>query len=343
MKSKIRLISIVAVMALLVMTAATVFAESGPSFGPSGQGAGVSATVDGSGGCDQPSGPTTDGRCITHSTDQSTITQFNSVSCNAGGLHTDNSYMRRFTLADFGIADTFNVASVDVGIEVATGATGTQPVDVNLYTIATGTPLTFANLGAPIGTTNASVADQAMTVLNIPVTGAAPAGADLVVEIFTPDGQTLGNSFFIGSNPNGQTGPTYLAAAACGVAEPTDTGAIGFPTMHMVLMVNGKVAGGPSPSPEGKTYEVTQTGSQGPADCWTFNADGTFTSSLGLGQWRLKGENATKARWVAQVGGSTSGWRVQGLTRLNGALRATQVLNGTATYSGIENASCGAP
>lgn len=340
MKSKIRLISIVAVMALLVMTAATVFAESGPSFGPSGQGAGVSASVDG-GGCDQ---PTSDGRCITHSTDQSTITQFNSVSCNAGGLHTDNSYMRRFTLADFGIADTFNVASVDVGIETAAGATGSQPVDVNLYTIATGTPLTFANLGAPIGTTNATVADQAMTVLNIPVTGAAPAGADLVVEIFTPEGQTAGNSFFVGSNPNGQTGPTYLAAADCGVPEPLDTASIGFPDMHLVLLVHGKVGdGGGGPSPEGKTYEVTQTGSQGPADCWTFNADGTFTSSLGLGRWRLKAETATKAKWASQVGGSVSGWRVNGVTRDDGRLRATQVLGGTATYSGIENASCGAP
>ena len=47
--------------------------------------------------------------------------------------------------------------------------------------------------------------------------------------MFTPEGQTAGNSFFIGSNAAGQTAPSYLAAAACGVTEPTDTAAIGFP------------------------------------------------------------------------------------------------------------------
>ena len=55
----------------------------------------------------------------------------------------------------------------------------------------------------------------------------------LVVEVFTPNGQTAGNSFFIGSNALGQTAPSYLAAADCGVTEPTDTAAIGFPGMHI--------------------------------------------------------------------------------------------------------------
>ena len=37
----------------------------------------------------------------------------------------------------------------------------------------------------------------------------------------------------------GQTAPSYLAAAACGVTEPTDTAAIGFPGMHIVMNVTG--------------------------------------------------------------------------------------------------------
>ena len=64
----------------------------------------------------------------------------------------------------------------------------------------------------------------------------------LVVEIFPPDGQTAGNSFFIGSNNLGQTAPSYLAAADCGVPEPTNTATIGFPDMHIVMNVTGDVS-----------------------------------------------------------------------------------------------------
>ena len=78
----------------------------------------------------------------------------------------------------------------------------------------------------------------------IPVTGTDPAGSELVVEIFTPDGQTAGHSFFIGSNNLGQTGPSYLLAADCGVTVPTPTGSIGFPGMHIVMNVTGEAGGG---------------------------------------------------------------------------------------------------
>ena len=81
---------------------------------------------------------------LTHSTSQSII-QFNSVSCNAGGLHTNNSYFRVFDLAnDFGINESIDVESVDFGVEQATGATGSQPITVNIYTLSG--PLLIANL-----------------------------------------------------------------------------------------------------------------------------------------------------------------------------------------------------
>jgi hypothetical protein len=101
-------------------------------------------------------------------------------------------------------------------------------------------------------------------------------------------------------------------------------------------------AGGGDPSPSGKTYEVYTT-LEGPADCWTFYEDGSFWSdSQGqLGQWVLKNANSTKARWVAQVGGS-SGWRVGGVTNVAGNLKASGLIT-MASYSGTENESCGAP
>ena len=178
---------------------------------------------------------------ITQSTDTSTVTALNSVSCNAGGLHADNSYLRRFFLnADHGIANAFSVQSLDWAIENASGANGSQPVDINLYSIPVGAPFTFANLTS-IGSTSLSVADTSLAGITSSVSGvvADPLNQDLVVEVFTPDGQTAGNSFFIGSNPGGETQPSYIAAAACGISEPTATGAIGFPGMQVIMVVNG--------------------------------------------------------------------------------------------------------
>ncbi len=179
---------------------------------------------------------------ITHSATQN-IVQFNSVSCNAGGLHTDNSYLREFDLDSFGLTNGLEVLEVEFGVEqAASGGGAGQPVSINLYTkINPAAPLTFGNL-TPIGSADVIVADQAFTVETVAVNGIAPAGSVLVVEVFTPDGQTDGHSFFIGSNPDGQTAPSYLAAADCGLPEPAPTGDIGFPGMHIVMNVTGDTA-----------------------------------------------------------------------------------------------------
>src|SRR5438045_4276873 len=66
----------------------------------------------------------------------------------------------------------------------------------------------------------------------------------------TPDGRPDRNRFFIGSNPDPETGPSYLSAADCGVPDPTPVAALGFPNMHIVFNVNGSCAQGtPTPTP----------------------------------------------------------------------------------------------
>jgi len=172
---------------------------------------------------------------ITHSSTQN-IVQFNSVSCNSGSLHANNSYWRSFVLADFGITEDFDITDIEIGVEQALGNGGSQPLTVNLYTTDVSFP---GGTLALIGTATYSVSDQALTVLSLPVSGLAPAGSELVVEIFTPDGQGAGNSFFIGSNPDGQTAASYLSAADCGVTDPTDVASLGFPDMHIVMNVTG--------------------------------------------------------------------------------------------------------
>jgi hypothetical protein len=183
---------------------------------------------------------------ITHSLSQS-IMASNSISCNSGGLHTDNSYMRVFDLqGSFGISGPINVTSVDFAIESASaGSGGTQPATINIYTLSG--PLLFSNLTL-IATQPLSVPNQTFGYMNVPISANIPAGSIMVVEIFTPDGQAAGNKLFLGSNNLGQTGPTYIAAALCGISEPTDVALIGFPNMQLVLNVNAD-ANGPASVP----------------------------------------------------------------------------------------------
>lgn len=184
---------------------------------------------------------------LTQSVDPLTIIAANSVSCNAGGAHADNTYMRRFDLdGEFALSAPFVVEGVDVGIETATGggASGSQPISVIAYSIANAAPMAFANL-VEVGRIDTTIADTASTVQAFAFTASQidPSTDDLVIEVFTPDGQAVGHSFFIGSNNLGQTAASYIAAAACGITEPTDTAAIGFPGMHIVMSVNGSTAG----------------------------------------------------------------------------------------------------
>ena len=176
---------------------------------------------------------------ITQSQSQSIVTG-NSVSCHLNYLHADTSYLRAFNLATFGISGPYNITEVRIGIEDARSGSGSgQPVTVRLYrkTNPAGS-LTFGNL-TQIGSANRTVPDQSLSLYTISVAGMAPEGSVLVVEVFTPNGQAAGNGFFVGSNPSGQTAPSYLAAADCGASEPTPTGDLGRPNMHIVMNVTG--------------------------------------------------------------------------------------------------------
>jgi hypothetical protein len=189
---------------------------------------------------------------ITHSASQA-IVALNSVACSPdGGLSTtDNGYLRHFVLDDFGITEDFDVTEVSFGIE---NLSIQQTVTVNLFRmIDPGGPFTYANFEL-IGTTEASLPPQQLSIATVPVTGTAPAGSTLVVEVDLPDMSGVG-AFFIGSNPNGQTAPSFLRSASCGLAEPFDTAAIGFPGMHIVMNVTGNAGDQPDcPVPSGTPW-----------------------------------------------------------------------------------------
>ena len=124
-----------------------------------------------------------------------------------------------------------------------------QPVTVNLYTSGEPFPAGARTLLATTGPL--TVADQQLTVLEVPLLASVPAGtSELVMEVNSPDGRPDGNVFFIGSNPDGQTGASYLSAPTCGTTDPTNLADLGFPNMHIVFNVNGSCpVATPTPTP----------------------------------------------------------------------------------------------
>lgn len=183
---------------------------------------------------------------VTISQSTSMIPTAGSVSCNAAGLHADNAYSRAFDLSSFGISQPFSLTSVTFAVESANaaGSATIQPLDVRIFdgwSIA-GSVLTPGPL---LGTFPAVINDGSLFQQTVTVSGTITSGG-LVVELFTPDGQTAGHSLFMGSNAAGQSGQSFIAAAACGIPNRTDLASIGFPNMHLIMSVEGTAVPEPS-------------------------------------------------------------------------------------------------
>ena len=189
------------------------------------------------------------GTSITQSTNASTVTTGASVSCNGGApgfFHTDNSYYRAFTLSAFNPPLDqlqFMVQAVTIGIETAnaSGVGTTQPVTINIFN-SSANPPTLATLGPVLSTQTVNVSDQSNSTLLIPLVTQpvfTVGTGILVVEVFTTNGQAAGHSFFMGANALGQSGPSFIRAAPCGLTDIGNLTGIGFPNMHVVMTVHG--------------------------------------------------------------------------------------------------------
>src|SRR5207344_2466427 len=111
-------------------------------------------------------------------------------------------------MASFTNGAQYCINSVSFGVELANTL---QPVTVRLYTTAN-FPTGFPGSLTLIGTTTLNVSSaQDGTVVTTPLIATVPAGTpQLVMELFTPDGQTAGNLFLVGSNSAPETGPSYI-------------------------------------------------------------------------------------------------------------------------------------
>ncbi|MFI6423633.1 S8 family serine peptidase [Promicromonospora sp. NPDC050880] len=164
-----------------------------------------------------------EGTTLTHSSSQD-VTPGNSVGC----VGTQTQWLRTFTLEDFDIQGEFAVTDVSFGVETAAAGSA---VTVNLYELDG--DFTYANM-TPLGSADVTLEAQELTMVDVPVTGTASAGSTLVVEVVSAD------EFFIGSNAEPETAPSYIASDDCGTPEPSTVADLGFPDMHTVLNVTGE-------------------------------------------------------------------------------------------------------
>ena len=186
-------------------------------------------------------GASDDGGSVTlsHSTSEDIVTG-NSVGCSpdSGFSTTENGYLRQFVLPDHGVSGDLAVTEVTFGVEVLRPSA--QTIGVNLFRMTDPAgPFTYANL-TEIGSADHLVEPMEEQLVTVPVTADVPAGSTLVVEVDAPHFNG-GAAFFIGSNADGQSAPSYLRSESCGLAEPTNTADIGFPGMHIVMSVTGEV------------------------------------------------------------------------------------------------------
>ena len=88
---------------------------------------------------------------------------------------------------------------------------------VNLY-VESGAPFPNGTRTKIATSGEINIPDQVDSIFTVPLIATVPAGTlELVMEVTTPDGTAVGNLFFIGSNPDPQTGLSYLSANDCGV------------------------------------------------------------------------------------------------------------------------------
>jgi hypothetical protein len=174
---------------------------------------------------------------LTHSVSL-TIQSGNSQACGStqSGYTAQNSFWRVYDLdGDFGIIDPFTVQGVVFGVD---NTNGIFDVTVRAYTLSG--PFTLENLTL-ISQANLqldSASNGTLVSVTLPQATMSPQ-SDLVIEIDVPNGQAQPANFYPASNDLGQTDPSYLSAPSCGFPEPTDLADLGFPEMHLVMIVNG--------------------------------------------------------------------------------------------------------
>lgn len=211
---------------------------------------------------------------VSQNTDEVTVgdvavacsSSINNVQCYSA----DNGLARSFNLATIPATagQSYTVDCVTYAVENNTvtndpttcGLTepfgGDVDVDVNVYRDtnggAPGSPTTDLQL---VGTTKSTIpadADHILITATFDVPVYLIADSVMVVEVFYADGDPdtggWGGLLWIGGNDAGQSAPTYLRSAGCGLTTFATTDSIGFPDYMVIITADGEVG---LPPPEG--------------------------------------------------------------------------------------------
>src|SRR6202040_3219858 len=87
-------------------------------------------------------------------------------------------------------------------------------------------------------------------------------GSQLVVEIHVPNGLVNLDSFYIGSNADAESAPSYVSFPDCELGDPTPltTAAVGAPNMHIVMTVDGTASGPAALAVNPPSFDATGNG-----------------------------------------------------------------------------------
>jgi len=183
----------------------------------------------------EPLGP----EAITQSADPNTITA-GSVACANAGITTDNSWFRLFDLdRDFFQYCELCVNSVDYAIETAVDGGVPQSLTVNTACLDDGMPYLSMFLD-PVGSVTNAQPDAELEFFNSLAGGCCDGSTQsLSVEFASEDCTEIGCSWlYVGANDLGQTAPSYFSAPDCGITEPTELSDVGFPGVHLIMVVH---------------------------------------------------------------------------------------------------------
>ncbi len=188
---------------------------------------------------------------LTHS-DSQIIVPGNTVLCNSGSFHYENSYYLVYDLKnDFNLNGDWLVENIEVAIESAVaGNSSSQPLIVKLSVMSGYNHHSFIrdSLTLLVSDTISVSDNDSGTFLNVDFThdNIVSEGKVLVLEFLLPDGQEDNNLLFLGSNNDRISDSTYIRAPFCGAEEPVNVSQILYPDMMLIANVYGQYV---SPNP----------------------------------------------------------------------------------------------
>ena len=150
----------------------------------------------------------------------------------------ENSWYRVFPLSSSGVTGAFQVTGVKFGIEKSTAATDVR-VNLGVYTGAIATTLDTTKV-TPINTKVVTLPQISVgDIVDAPVTGTIPAGANIIVEVFAPDYTVSHQTVALGTTRGAETTPGYWRAPICEVPEPKTGNRDGDPNPAFIIEVVG--------------------------------------------------------------------------------------------------------